>query len=86
MALRRRFSSVFAHHILLTLTGGRPRPSTQRWQSEMIHVKVGDPLEKTIDLLTSCGNINFVNESLQQLEADYAHFHEICQQGIFRVE
>ena len=36
--------------------------------------------------MTSCGNINLVHASLQQLEKDYTTFHEICAGGIFVVE
>ena len=35
--------------------------------------------------LTSYGNVNLVNESLAELEADYAAFHEIVGRGIFKV-
>ena len=60
--------------------------SLPSYRSEMLHVKVGDVIEKTVDLLTSCGNINLVHESLQQLEEDYRRFHEICERGIFVVD
>lgn len=56
------------------------------YQSEMIGVKPGKRIEKTIDLLTSCGNVNLVNSSLSELESDYATFHEIVEKGIFVVE
>lgn len=36
--------------------------------------------------LTSYGNVNLVNESLVDLERDYAFFHDIVEKGIFRVE
>jgi len=58
----------------------------QSYQSEMVGAAVGKRVEKTIDLLTSCGNVNLVNESLEQLEADYATFHQIVGRGIFKVE
>ena len=35
--------------------------------------------------LTSYGNVNLVNENLDDLEADYNKFHEIVGQGIFKV-
>ena len=35
--------------------------------------------------LTSYGNVNLVNESLAELEADYTAFHEIVGRGIFKV-
>ena len=53
---------------------------------EFIEVQAGQRIEKTIDLLTSCGNINLVNESKDQLDADYEEFHRVCSRGIFRVE
>ena len=56
------------------------------YQSEIVSASPGKRIEKTIDLLTSCGNVNLVNESLEQLEADYATFHEIVGKGIFTVE
>lgn len=56
------------------------------YQSEMLSASVGTRIEKTIDLLTSYGNVNLVNESLEQLEADYASLHEIVARGIFKVE
>lgn len=59
--------------------------SLASYQSEMIGVKVGSKIEKTIDLLTSCGNVNLVNASLDDLEADYKRFHEIVERGIFKV-
>jgi len=59
--------------------------SLASFQSEMIHVKVGDRIEKTVDLLTSCGNINLVHSSRRQLNEDYSRLHEICQNGIFKV-
>ena len=52
----------------------------------MIGIHVGSRVEKTIDLLTSCGNVNLVNSSLAELEADYARFHEIVGKGIFKVQ
>jgi len=60
--------------------------SLDSYQSEMVGTAVGKRVEKTIDLLTSYGNVNLVNESLEQLEADYATFHEIVGRGIFKVE
>ena len=42
-------------------------------------------MQKTIDLLTSYGNVNMTNESQEALEADYAAFHEIVGRGIFKV-
>ena len=36
--------------------------------------------------LTSCGNVNLVNESLDDLEADYAAFHKIVERGIFKLQ
>ena len=56
------------------------------YQSEMVGAGVGKRIEKTIDLLTSYGNVNLVNESLQDLEADYNTFHEIVGRGIFKIE
>jgi len=55
------------------------------YQSEMIGIHVGSRVEKTVDLLTSCGNVNLVNASETALEADYARFHEIVGKGIFKV-
>ena len=55
-------------------------------QSKMVGTAVGRRVEKTVDLLTSYGNVNLVNESLEQLEADYDTFHEIVGRGIFHVE
>ena len=60
--------------------------SLKSYQSEMVGVKPGKRIEKTVDLLTSCGNVNLVNDSLEQLEADYAAFHKIVEDGIFVVE
>lgn len=53
---------------------------------EFIDVAPGKRIEKTIDLLTSCGNINLINSSKAQLDADYAEFHSIVGKGIFSVE
>ena len=55
------------------------------YQSEMVGAGVGKRVEKTIDLLTSYGNVNMTNESQEALEADYAAFHEIVGRGIFKV-
>ena len=51
----------------------------------MLAISVGKRIEKTVDLLTSYGNVNLVHESLAQLEADYTAFHEIIDRGIFTV-
>lgn len=59
--------------------------SLASYQSEMIGIHVGSRVEKTIDLLTSCGNVNLANASLSELEADYTRFHEIVGRGIFKV-
>ena len=56
------------------------------YQSEMVGTAVGKRVEKTIDLLTSYGNVNLVNESLDDLERDYKTFHDIVGRGIFKVE
>jgi len=66
--------------------GMRAIRALSSYRSEIIHTQVGETIEKTIDLLTSCGNINLVNESAPQLEEDYRRFHEICERGIFTVE
>jgi len=58
------------------------------YAGEFIDVKVGARIEKTIDLLTSCGNINLINESRAQLDKDYEEFHRIVKaggEGIFKV-
>ena len=55
------------------------------YQSEMVGAAVGKRVDKTIDLLTSCGNVNLVNVNLDDLEADYETFHEIVERGIFKV-
>ena len=55
------------------------------YQSEMLGTSVGKRIEKTIDLLTSYGNINLVNAKLPQLERDYKALHDILDRGIFTV-
>jgi len=60
--------------------------SLKSYRSEMVGAAVGKRIEKTIDLLTSYGNVNLVNESLVELEKDYTTFHEIVGRGIFKVE
>jgi biotin carboxylase len=55
------------------------------YQSEMVGCAVGKRIQRTVDLLTSCGNVNLVNSSLAQLEADYKEFHTIIDRGIFEV-
>ena len=56
------------------------------YRDGFLAVTVGERIEKTIDLLTSCGNFNLVNQSKEQLDADYEEFHRIVGKGIFRVE
>ena len=63
--------------------------SLSSYTNEFLDVTEGKRIEKTIDLLTSCGNFNLINESKLQLDADYAEFHRIVHNGghgIFRVE
>ena len=55
------------------------------YTNEFIDVAPGKQIEKTIDLLTSCGNINLINSSKEKLDADYAEFHRIVAKGIFFV-
>jgi hypothetical protein len=55
------------------------------YTSEMIGVDVGAKIEKTVDLLTSYGQVNLINSSHDALEADYQRFHEIVECGIFKV-
>eukprot|EP00812_Abedinium_dasypus_P011785 NODE_5328_length_592_cov_195.765363.p2 GENE.NODE_5328_length_592_cov_195.765363~~NODE_5328_length_592_cov_195.765363.p2 ORF type:complete len:103 (-),score=18.76 NODE_5328_length_592_cov_195.765363:267-551(-) len=52
----------------------------------MFSVTVGQQIEKTVCLNTSCGSINLVHTDPEQLEKDYRQLHEICGKGIFRVE
>jgi hypothetical protein len=40
----------------------------------------------TTDAVTACGNVNFVNKDLKQLEKDYDAFHEIVGRSIFTIE
>ena len=56
------------------------------YQSEMIAAVPGKQIEKTIDLLTSYGNVNLVNSDAAQLEADYESLHRIVDAGIFLME
>ena len=56
------------------------------YRDGFLAVTVGERIEKTIDLLTSCGNYNLVNQSKEQLDIDYEEFHRIVGKGIFRVE
>ena len=67
----------------VALSALRSLPS---YQSEMFGVTVGQPIEKTVDLITSCGNINLVHMDSEQLDADYRKLHEICEKGIFLVD
>ena len=67
----------------VALSALRSLPS---YQSEMFGVTVGQPIEKTVDLITSCGNINLVHMDPEQLDADYRKLHEICEKGIFLVD
>lgn len=53
------------------------------YRSEMISVEVGQPIARTVDAVSACGNINLVNEDLSALERDYAKLHEIVEKGIF---
>lgn len=55
------------------------------YASEMMAAAVGKRIEKTVDLLTSYGNINLVHASLEQLEKDYAIVNDIVSRGIFKV-
>ena len=55
------------------------------YQSEMLTVRVGSRVEKTVDLITACGSFNLVHESLEQLEKDYVAVHEVLESGIFSV-
>ena len=56
------------------------------YRSEMIAVKVGKRIDLTTDAVTACGNVNFVNKDLKQLEKDYDAFHEIVGRSIFTIE
>ena len=56
------------------------------YQTDMIAPVVGKPIAMTIDAVTACGNVNLVNTSFAQLEADYTFLHEIVGRGIFTVE
>ena len=44
------------------------------YQSEMVGAAVGKRVEKTVDLLTSYGNVNLCNASLEQLNAFFGTF------------
>merc|ERR1712070_374207 len=44
----------------------------ESYRAEMISVEVGQPIARTVDAVSACGNINLVNEDLSALERDYA--------------
>ena len=53
--------------------------------AEFVPLAVGKPVSKTIDAVSASGNINLVNEDLQQLHDDYEKLHEIVGKGLFYV-
>ena len=55
------------------------------YRAEFVPLAVGKPVFKTIDAVSASGNINLVNDDLQQLHDDYEKLHEIVQKGLFYV-
>ena len=53
------------------------------WQTAL---RPGQPIAKTVDVVTLCGQINLVHADAKQLEADMAAVVAIVDQGLFEVE
>jgi len=49
------------------------------------HCHVGAHFPKTVDLFTSPGQVLLVSSSSEQLEADYAHIHEVSETKLFSI-
>lgn len=55
-------------------------------QMVKIDVQVGEPLRKTIDLITAPGLIVLSNDSQEQLEKDYLKIREYEKEGLFKLK
>lgn len=53
------------------------------YSSEMMTFSIGKEINKTVDAVTACGNINLINPDLEQLQRDYAKIHELQEEGLF---
>ena len=86
MAARRRRSAVAGTVVEIDAAAMEAIRGMRSYRSEMLCASVGKRVEKTVDLLTSYGNINLVNADKYTLNADYAKLHEVVGKGLFETE